>query len=111
MPEVGYQDWRLIYYLELEISKYTIVTRQKRLCKLCNLDQVEDEAHLLFSCSLLQMERSGSYVQHIEVFDWFLQLTDMEKNSYLMCKVNVKKLELLVDALPTKRHQIMFKAN
>ena len=47
--------------LEIELGRFINVKEHLRLCNVCNLDRVEDEAHFLFSCAPLQAERSEFY--------------------------------------------------
>ncbi len=51
--------------LEIETGRYSGVKPEHRFCRVCNLGAVEDEYHFLYSCPLLQTERSKFYVDHI----------------------------------------------
>jgi hypothetical protein len=53
--------------IEVETGRFRAIPLENRICKLCNLGQVEDEKHLLFHCVLYEDERSvwfGKLSQH-----------------------------------------------
>ena len=54
-----------IFPLEVETGCYTSTPRDQRLCKVCNLNLVEDKCHFLFDCCAYQLERSAFYVNNV----------------------------------------------
>ncbi len=58
--------------LEIETRRYSGVSPEHRYCGVCNLDAVKDEYHFLYSCPLLQPERSRFYVDHISNLEEFM---------------------------------------
>ena len=38
--------------IEVEIGRYRSIPLENRICKLCNLNQIVDEKHVLFFCTL-----------------------------------------------------------
>ena len=43
--------------LEIETGRYLGIKQDERLCKMCDLGEVEDEIHFLVGCSLYNKER------------------------------------------------------
>ena len=70
--------------LEIEIGRYTGTKRELRLCKVCNLNCVEDEYHFLFSCVMYQLERSYFYLKHVPNIGEFMLKLDSEKIAWLL---------------------------
>ena len=40
-----------MFPVNIELGRYQRIPREQRFCPLCDLDQVEDELHILFDCS------------------------------------------------------------
>ena len=97
--------------IEVEIGRYTNIKREKRLCKVCHLNKVEDEAHFLFSCAPLQSVRSAFYVRYIRDIGAFMMMSDADKIHYLISKPRIKELGVLLEALLAKRRWIMYRVN
>ena len=91
--------------LQMEIGRYTNVKREKRLCKVCLQDKVEDD------CPVLETERKWFYSEHIDDEENFKKLKDMDKIAFLMCKENIKKLGILLETMLNRRRQTLFVAN
>ena len=43
--------------INIETGRYKSIPLERRLCTLCNLDQIEDEIHILFYCNKYNLER------------------------------------------------------
>ena len=44
--------------LAIKTGRYSGVAEGNRVCKICNIDQVENEVHFLFDCNMYQQERA-----------------------------------------------------
>ena len=51
--------------LAIETGRHTRIARKNRLCKSCSAGEIEDEAHILLSCSAFTDKRS-TFFQSIE---------------------------------------------
>ena len=97
--------------IQIEIGRYTNIKRELRLCKLCLQNKVEDEAHFLFVCPILDTERERFYAEHIDDQDAFKKLKDMDKIAFLLSKDNVKKLDIFLESMLYNRRQTLFVPN
>ena len=43
--------------INIETGRYKSIPLERRICTLCNLDQIEDEIHILFYCNKYNLER------------------------------------------------------
>ena len=59
--------------IAVETGRYKSVPKHRRICELCNIDQVENEIHVLFECSFYEEER----------LNWLEQL-DINNIMYLL---------------------------
>jgi hypothetical protein len=46
---INYED-RKDHFLEIERGRYTRIKKENRICKFCDLKEVEDEFHFFFRC-------------------------------------------------------------
>ena len=76
--------------LEIEVGRYKDNPREERICKLCNLNCVENEAHFLTSCPYYKDERKI-------LFNRFSNLIPFELNDSPEC---FKKLFSCHDGFP-----------
>ena len=76
--------------LEIEVGRYKDTPREERICKLCNLNCVENEAHFLISCPYYKDERKI-------LFNRFSNLIPFELNDSPEC---FKKLFSCHDGFP-----------
>ena len=53
--------------LEIEKGRKIGIPREQRLCKICNSNLIEDEAHFLFECQALSLTRS-TFISQISLF-------------------------------------------
>ena len=70
--------------LAIETGMYRNVPADERLCKICNLNLVEDEIHFLCFCPRYQELRTELYQNVLSLYCIFPQYTDTEKLRILM---------------------------
>ena len=70
--------------LEIEVGRYKNIDLKERLCKLCNLNQVEDEIHFLCDCLIYSIERNALFHQAYPSNSLFSEFDSLEKFVYLM---------------------------
>ena len=82
--------------LEIETGRYRGIKAEERICRLCELNQVEDEFHFLCNCTLYKELRKTLYDKAEQDNAEFAQLSDMSKFIFLMqkCKYTIKYVEL-----------------
>ena len=95
--------------LEIETGRYSGIPANERFCKVCNLTVVEDEYHFLYSCPLLQLERSAFYSDHIVDLGTFMLNDDAMKTRFLLSKDMIKKTGKYVEEIYRKRRNIIYK--
>ena len=95
--------------LEIETGRYSGVPPDKRYCRVCNLNVVEDEYHFLYSCPLLQTERSKFYLDHITDFQGFILLPDAAKTKFLLGDDMIKLMGEWIEIMYKKRRSIVYK--
>ena len=59
--------------LEIETGRYHGVALEDRICKLCDLNQVEDETHFLINCPLYSDYRRDMFDKALEIDVNFMQ--------------------------------------
>ena len=97
--------------LEVETGRYTSTPRDQRLCKICNLNLIEDEFHFLFDCIAYQLERSNYYVDNIVDIETFMLSTDQAKLAWMLQEDNIRTTGAFVNTLFRKRRDILYKKN
>ena len=95
--------------LEIETGRYVGKAVADRLCKVCNMNRVEDEFHFLFDCCMYQGERSKYYVDNVSDIENFMFLSDPDKVKFMLSKERVKNTGDYINAIYQKRRQILFK--
>ncbi len=66
-----------ILSLRIETGRYTNLVVENRICQLCDMNEVENEAHFLFDCNLYDVIRAnfeadlGSPLQNMSVTEKF----------------------------------------
>ena len=73
-----------ILHLAIETGRYRNIPADERLCKICNLNLVEDEIHFLCFCPRYQELRTELYQNVLSLDCLFPQYTDTEKLRILM---------------------------
>ena len=76
--------------LEIETGRYTGTKLELRLCRVCNLDYIEDECHFLFTCIAYQLERSSFRLRHVPDIGDFMLKSDVQKIAWLLMRDNIK---------------------
>jgi hypothetical protein len=86
--------------IEVETGRFRSIPLENRICKLCNLDTIENEKHILFKCSLYNDIRNiwlGKLRLSVPDFDnmnYENQLLSLFINPRLTAKYIVKLIEL-----------------
>ena len=47
-----------ILQINIEIGRYRSIPLEERLCRLCNMNEIEDEIHFLFRCPTYNVQRN-----------------------------------------------------
>ena len=95
--------------LKIETDRYQGIPPDRRICKLCDLNTPEDEAHFLFSCPTLTPVRDSAYV-YFENSN--LNLNSENPNEILvqMCGgQNIENMGKFVECLYKERKKIIYK--
>ena len=92
--------------LEIETGRYSGVKAENRLCRVCNLSEVEDEYHFLYSCPTLQTERSSFYVEHVSEF---MLKPEPDKTRWLLSAEKIKATGEWVERMYNKRKSVIYK--
>lgn len=76
--------------LEIETGRYRDIPRQLRTCKLCNIQEIEDEQHFLCNCTAFSSIRYNFYQKYLTNIPKFLDLDDKQKlYSIINCNVEL----------------------
>lgn len=72
--------------LQIERGRYTIpkTPEEKRICRHCNLNQVENEYHVVRECTLYKESRFKLDLKLYENFEMYASLNSYEKFLYIM---------------------------
>ena len=74
--------------LEIETGRHRKIELQNRMCKLCNLNEVEDEFHFICKCPLYNYLRKDLYNNMNDINDDFDNLNDFDKFTFILKKSN-----------------------
>lgn len=90
--------------LEIEMGRYQSksVRRKEpkeRLCKQCDLKEMEDEKHLVMSCPKYSNIRNESFHSLDKIFPGFSQMCENEKFVFLMCCEDFELFSKLVSMI------------
>ena len=77
--------------LELERGRYKGIKVEDRLCKMCDINEVEDECHTLIRCDLFSDIRSELFTKCEEVNCFFPFLDDIEKMKFILSNEDIIK--------------------
>ena len=69
--------------LQVETGRYQGIDRCNRICSMCNLGELEDEAHVLLRCDLYNDVRQNM-ISYCKQFIDFDSLTDAEKLCFIL---------------------------
>ena len=70
--------------LKIETGRFTNIPVQFRICEFCNSENVEDESHILLTCSLYDREKSVLFNTVDEIYESFHQYENDVKMLILM---------------------------
>ena len=90
--------------LEIETGRYYKVELENRKCKLCNLDEVENEIHFLTKCPLYDDFRSDMFTKALNINPAFSQMGSSDKMNFLLsCDTLVPSTIKTVDKMFARR--------
>lgn len=69
--------------LEVEVQRYTDIPREERKCKICCLDQLEDNRHFCLECPAVADERRELFCNSGLVSSSFSHLSSSSPQSYI----------------------------
>ena len=75
--------------LQIETGRWSNVSLEQRICKLCASGHIENEFHFLFDCCFYEVLRGKFYDEMLALYPNFLSLTDVEKLIVCMKKTCV----------------------
>ena len=67
-------------------------SRKNRLCKSCSAGEIEDEAHILLSCSAFTDKRSAFFQSIESLHSGFISFDDQHKLEFLLSDLTVSSL-------------------
>ena len=94
--------------LSIETGRFSNIPLEYRLCLLCNEDNVEDECHFLFRCTLYSDLRSTFINCFSPNVNHFHSLSDAEKLKLVMKSDNIKHTALFIYKAFSKRRQTLY---
>ena len=95
--------------LALETGRYTNTPVDQRLCRLCNLNQIEDESHFVCQCTLIKTMRTELYLHISSIYPTnFILLTPNEQPKVLMSEEFIYLTIDFVEQAWRKRQSVMF---
>ena len=96
--------------LEIEVGRYRNIDLSERICKLCDLNMVEDEIHFLCVCPLYTEERghlfskvflSNSSFSNLDSFDKFVYLmSNHERSVVTFLSTAFRKRQTYISTMP-----------
>ena len=91
--------------LKIETDRYQGIPLEDRLCKLCNLKEIEDSYHFMFSCPALNDTRQAIKNQLDINLD---NTSNPEKLSLLLDKQNINLCGKFIESLYRARQNIVY---
>ena len=92
--------------LKIETDRYQGIALNERICKLCNLNAVEDTYHFMFRCPALQITRERAAIQlNLNVM---MTNNDSDMLSILLDKSNISTCGKYIEKLYKERQKIMY---
>ena len=92
--------------MKIETDRYQGIPVDKRICKLCTSNDIEDTYHFMFKCPALQNIRNRTINQLNIPLD---EHQDKDKLRNLLNKNNILSCGKLVEALYRERQNIVYK--
>ena len=97
-----YTSFRIsAHRLEIETGRYKKIPVNTRLCKFCNLEQIEDEVHFLFHCNAytnLRKKFTDRIINQCRNYDF---LSDKNKLIWLMINESDQVINLFANFIFT----------
>ena len=95
--------------LNVETGRFNSVPLEDRKCTLCDLDDVEDEFHLLIMCNKYNELRRHLYREAFARNNQFLSLYDLDKFVFLVNNLQKQVIKFIVSAILIRRDCIYTK--
>ncbi len=92
----------------IEVGRWTDVTEELRVCKICDSGAVESEEHFLTSCSKLQDVRDA-YKNKFDTTELTNPNDNIEKITCMLNKQNLKTFCCMLEELIDTRSTLMYK--
>ena len=74
-----------ILQINTEIGRYRSIPIEARLCRLCNMNEIEDEIHFLFRCPTYNVQRNNMvciYATRLEELNYDNNINDILKDMF-----------------------------
>ena len=84
-----------------QAGKISILEKEEKVCRYCNLSKVEDESHFLLECPLYNHERSNLFNEIRSICEFFLSLNNHDKFYWILNNENYKILSIFSTFLKT----------
>ncbi len=97
--------------LHIETGRWQGTQLDKRICKVCSSNSVENEEHFIFHCNKYNNTRSNFYQQICNNILSFLNNSDHDKFKILMEKGNVNVFSRFICNIYRERQDVLFKKN
>ena len=95
--------------LEIEVGRYHNIPEDQRLCKLCDMQSVENEYHFLFDCPAYEDHRTVFYNEVMESQPAFQHLNNDARFQLIMEESIVKKTAKFIHQCYTTRQGLIYK--
>ena len=82
--------------LAVEVGRYTGVSYRQRVCRLCDSEKVEDQAHFLINCHKLNCIREKLFSHGLTPSNHFTCLSDYNKCTFLLCVKDKTSISLIL---------------
>ena len=94
--------------LKIETDRYQGVKPENRLCKICNLNQPEDEIHFIFTCPALSDTRLSS-MSHANLKNTnFSTGSDIQNLTSMFHKKNISSFAIYLERLYKARQKMIY---
>ena len=104
-----YAQFRIgILPLEIEVGRFHNIELNLRLCKLCNLDVVEDEIHFLCDCPKYSEYRNTLFQIAIISLPTFMNTDSLDKFVYLIANHERAVIDFVYKAFRLRQGCIIY---
>ena len=90
-----------MFPINIELGRYQRIPREQRFCPLCELDQGEEELHILFDCPRYCELRKSLFEQAALTYPLFNEVSNIDKMKLLTNNYNI------VRKMATFLHQVL----